>query len=292
MAEPSKKNLGRGLSALLGDAAEDYATLDKALRQKNIGIELIEPSRFQPRRKFDQVEIESLAQSIKNLGIVQPLLVRRHVTKPGHYELIAGERRWRAAQLAKIHDVPAVIRDLTDRQAMEMALIENIQRQDLTPIEEAEGYQRLITEFKYTQEELADMIGKSRSHLTNMLRLLSLPEVVKKLIEEGKLSAGHAKTIAGQKDAEKMALEIVAKGLSVRQTEKLVKIANENKKPKISGQAANTQGPNADIKDLEKQLERVLGLRVGIQFSGKAGNVTIHFQDLDQFDMILKKLKG
>src|SRR3546814_664800 len=192
-----RTNLGRGLAALFGGENEDYASLDKVRSSKTVPIEHLRPGRFQPRHHFDEAAVDALAESIKAQGILQPILVRRHPDRPNEFEIVAGERRWRAAQRAKLHEVPVVIRDLSDAQSLELAIVENVQRQDLTPLEEAEGYRRLIDDFQHTQEDLARTLGKSRSHIANTLRLLALPEGVKLLLGEGKLTAGHARTLIG-----------------------------------------------------------------------------------------------
>ena len=241
-SRPSR-GLGRGLSALLGDGAPpatptppaassatppaaatagpSAAELD-ALRRESymVPIEFLKPGRFQPRRLFDEDALAQLAQSIRERGLLQPILARQ--TGRDSYEILAGERRWRAAQLAKLHDVPVVLREFTDREALEIALIENLQRQDLSPVEEAQGYARLRDEFKATQADLADVLGKSRSHITNMLRLLELPEKVRALLDAGRLSAGHARALIGVKDIEALAQKVADEGLSVRQVEKMV----------------------------------------------------------------------
>jgi ParB family chromosome partitioning protein len=193
--EESKRrsSLGRGLNALFGEAIEETSAPEKPRNPRTVPIEFVHPGKFQPRKRFDQEAIQALVESVRDRGILQPLLVRRHPDAPSDYEIIAGERRWRAAQLAGLHEVPVVVRELTDREALEIALIENIQRQDLTPLEEAEGYRRLMEEFGYTQETLGQSVGKSRSHVANMLRLLALPEPIKALVTEGQLSAGHAR---------------------------------------------------------------------------------------------------
>ena len=224
MTEDSKRRgLGRGLSALLEEDAGDYTTLDRLRPAKEIPIEAIQPNRDQPRRRFDEAELESLAESIRVNGILQPILVRRLDDSDSSFEIIAGERRWRAAQLCGVHNIPVVIRDIKEAETVELALIENIQREDLTPLEEAEAFQHLIAEYGQTQDEISAMIGKSRSHVANMVRLLSLPEPVREMLQDGRLSAGHARALVGQDDAETLAKRIVAGGLNVRQAEQLTR---------------------------------------------------------------------
>jgi ParB family chromosome partitioning protein len=236
--EGRRRTLGRGLSALFGEETEDYAALDKLRQAKMVPIEFVRPGRFQPRRHFDEEAMEALVASIREKGVLQPLLVRRHPNAGNMYEIIAGERRWRAAQAAALHEIPVVIREFSDRDALEIALVENIQRQDLSPLEEAEGYKRLMEEFNHTQEELAKAVGKSRSHVANMLRLLALPDPVKNLVEEGTLSAGHARALINVENAVAVAEEVVRLGLNVRQTEQLAQSAKPPRRPPSSPSAA------------------------------------------------------
>ena len=221
MAVP-KRHLGRGLSALLG-GDDGEPPLDAAMlaNARTVPIEFLHPSKLQPRADFNDERLQQLAQSIREQGVLQPILVRAHRTHQGEYEIVAGERRWRAAQLAQLHEVPVVQKDLSDRDTLEIALIENIQRQDLNPIEEARGYRRLMQEFAYTQEVLSDRIGKSRPHIANLLRLLELPDIVRTMIAEGKLSQGHARALINLPNAAALAEIIVEKGLSVREAERL-----------------------------------------------------------------------
>jgi ParB family transcriptional regulator, chromosome partitioning protein len=289
-----RTNLGRGLAALFGEDEEDYASLDKVRSTKTIPIEHLRPGRYQPRRHFDEAAVQALADSIKAQGILQPILVRRHPERPNEFEIVAGERRWRAAQIAKLHEVPVVIRDLTDAQSLELAIIENVQRQDLTPLEEAEGYRRLIEEFQNTQEDLGRALGKSRSHIANTLRLLSLPEGVKILLDEGQITAGHARTLIGCDDAESLATQIIARGLNVRQAERLVQEAKSGaegaaKKPK-SKSAGDAPAKDTDTLALERDLTALLGLKVSINFQGSGGSLTIHYRTLEQLDDVLHRL--
>lgn len=290
-----RASLGRGLSALFGEATEDYSALDKVRQSKQVPIEFVHPGKYQPRRKFDEEAISGLVESIRDKGILQPLLVRRDAEDANSYELIAGERRWRAAQIAGLHEVPVIIRDLSDREALEIALIENIQRQDLTPLEEAEGYRRLMEEFEHTQEDLARAVGKSRSHVANMMRLLALPEPVKSMVQDGALTAGHARALLTAPDPAAAAREVVSRGLNVRQTEDLMR----GDQPKAKkGKAANDGSGAApamkdvDLINLEEEISARIGLKVAINPQGQRGTITIHYQTLDQLDDVLHRLGG
>lgn len=285
-ADGKRKGLGRGLSALLGDDSEDMVRLDRLRAPQVVPIERLRPGRFQPRRHLRQDDLGELAQSIVEKGVLQPILVRRRPDDAGEFEIIAGERRWRAAQLAQLHEVPVVVKDLTDREALEIALIENVQRQDLSPLDEAEGYRRLVDEFGHTQEDLAKSIGKSRSHVANTLRLLSLPEGVKTMVDAGALTAGHARALLGAGDPEALARTVAKRGLNVRQTERLVAGRRE---PANTSPAAG-EARDVDTIALERDLSALLGLQVGISFRRGAGTVTLHYRSLDQLDEILQRL--
>ncbi len=287
--EGKKRKLGKGLSALLGDDEEDYAELDRVRLTKTVPIEFVHPGKFQPRRLFDKAEISGLVDSIKKQGILQPILVRRHPDKPMAYEIIAGERRWRAAQKAELHEIAIIIKDLSDGEALEIALVENLQRQDLNPLEEAEGYQRLINEFSNTQEDLAKTVGKSRSHVANMLRLLGLPDSVKSLVDKGALSAGHARALAGAEKSETLAKQVVKKGLNVRQTEALVQTESKRTRPK-KGKAEKID-KDSDTLALEREMTELLGLAVSITYrEGKGGRLVVYYQGLEQLEDILERL--
>ncbi|TWA69094.1 chromosome segregation DNA-binding protein [Azospirillum brasilense] len=291
-----RASLGRGLSALFGEAAEDYSALDKVRQSKQVPIEFIHPGKYQPRRTFDDEALQGLVESIRDKGILQPLLVRRDPETTNSYELIAGERRWRAAQIAGLHEVPVVIRELSDREALEIALIENIQRQDLTPLEEAEGYKRLMEEFEHTQEDLARSVGKSRSHVANMMRLLALPDPVKGMVQEGALSAGHARALLTSSDPVSVAREVVKRGLNVRQTEDLMRGSAPAKTKKAGGgrggAATDPTLKDVDLVNLEEEISARIGLKVAITPQGKGGSITIHYQTLDQLDDVLRRLGG
>src|SRR5712692_674406 len=245
--EGKRRNLGRGLSALFGEAGAEFDTADRQAAGKTVPIGFLRAGRFQPRHRFDDDALRALAESIREKGVLQPLLVRRHATLANHYEIIAGERRWRAAQLAQLHEVPVVVKDLDDRSALEIALVENIQREDLTALEEAEGYRRLMEEFAHTQEALSKAVGKSRSHVANTMRLLALPDAVKQLVDAGELSAGHARALLNATDPAGLAREIVRRGLNVRQAERL---AQQGKTARRRAAASK----DADTAALEREL--------------------------------------
>lgn len=292
--EGGKRNLGRGLSALLGAENEDYASLDRVRMSKMVPIELVHPGPFQPRHNFDDDQLQALAESIRANGILQPILVRRHPQTPNAFEIVAGERRWRAAQIARLHEVPVIIRELGDREALELAIVENVQRQDLSPLEEADGYRRLLDEFGNTQEDLARHVGKSRSHIANTLRLLNLPDGVKHLLEQGKLTAGHARALLNAADPLAIAEKVVAKGLNVRQAERLVQ-GERQPAARAGGRKAGEGAAVAPAKDpdtiaLERDLSALLGLKVTISFQGQGGSLTIHYQTLEQLDDVLQRL--
>ncbi|MBT5415794.1 MAG: ParB/RepB/Spo0J family partition protein [Rhodospirillaceae bacterium] len=286
--EGRRRNLGRGLSALLGDSGDDYSQLDRVRGTKAVPVEQLRPGKFQPRRHFSPEDMEALVASVREKGILQPILVRRDTSDPNRYEIIAGERRWRAAQAAQLHEIPVLVRDLSDSDALEVALIENVQRQDLSPLEEAEGYRRLMAEFSHTQDGLAQAIGKSRSHIANMLRLLSLPEEVQKLLDSRALSAGHARALLNLPDPVAAARQVVRDGLSVRQTERL----GQAIKDRSSGNTPTKPPKDADTKALERRLSETLGLRVEIAAKGRGGKLVIGYRDLDQLQSVVEKLSG
>ena len=288
------RGLGRGLSSLLGDAgvaagnaggaASGTGEASALSGLTELPIEWINSGPWQPRRRFDTETLAELADSIRSKGLVQPVLVRPRAGTANRYELIAGERRWRAAQMAQLHNIPAIIRELSDEEAYELALIENIQRADLSAIEEAEGYRQLIDSFAYTQEQLSEIIGKSRSHIANLLRLLGLPSEVRDMIVDGRLTMGQARPLIGHDDCVALARQIADKGLSARQAEKLVT------KP-LRGKAASSPKP-ADLEAVEAVLRGKLGLGVDINWNekGGTGSMTIRFTTLEQMDEVMAKL--
>lgn len=288
MAE-KKNKLGRGLSALLGETNDDYAKLDRVRTSKAVAIELLHPGKYQPRHHVDQNAIESLAQSIREKGVLQPLLVRRHPDDASAFEIIAGERRWRAAQLAQLSEVPVIIKDFDDQTTLEVALVENVQREDLSAMEEADAFQRLMDEFGHTQEDVSRLVGKSRSHVANTLRLLALDPKVKKLVEEGLLSAGHARTLIGVEGAYEKAKKIIEKNLSVREAERLAKQSASTGTTKKS---STVKAKDVDTIALERDLSNLLGLKVSVEGAGAKGVLTIAYENLDQLDFVIDKLKA
>jgi ParB family chromosome partitioning protein len=279
----ASRGLGRGLSALLGDGdVQAKDSTDSVTRSRNIPIAFLKPNPLQPRRIFDAEELKGLATSIAEKGVLQPILVRPTGT-PDSYEIIAGERRWRAAQAAKLHEVPVIVRTISDAQSLEIAIIENVQRTDLNAVEESAAYQELMNKFRYTQEQVADVVGKSRSHVANMLRLLKLPDPVKALITAGKLTAGHARTLVGVPDAEARANEIVSGALNVREAEKKARA------PKTP--AKKLTAKDADTKALEHSLSSSLGMNVQIEHQGKGGGtMKIRYRTLEQLDEVIRRL--
>ncbi|MDW3205474.1 MAG: ParB/RepB/Spo0J family partition protein [Alphaproteobacteria bacterium] len=311
-----KRGLGRGLSALFGEEGDMGGNAayggysEPAVRtSKTVPIEFLRPNPSQPRKRFDEAAIDGLVDSIRQQGVLQPLLVRPHPDDANAYEIVAGERRWRAAQRAQLHEVPVVIKELSDSDTLEIALIENIHREDLTPLEEAEGYQRLIEEFGHTQDALSKAVGKSRSHVANMLRLLSLPEELKSLLDDGLISSGHARALLGAPNAEALAQDIVKKGLNVRQTEKLVqdskpsasrtesgmrklkgRIEGSAKTAEIASDASADKDPNTVA--MERSLSDMLGMTVSIELKGggESGRMSIAFENFDQLDDVIERL--
>ncbi|MDD3289056.1 MAG: ParB/RepB/Spo0J family partition protein [Alphaproteobacteria bacterium] len=302
---PKPSPLGRGLSALFGDADASYqprasvstvapAALVEVSGKKtpgvfNVSIELLQPGEFQPRRRFDEDVLKELAESIRERGVLQPLLVRPIMGEQNSYEIVAGERRWRAAQMAGAHEVPVVVRNLTDKEAMEIGLIENVQRQGLSLLEEAEGYKRLLEEFGHTQEGLSKVVGKSRSYMANIMRLLTLPDAVKAYIDKGDLSMGHARALVSARNPIALAEETVKRGWSVRRTEEAVRREGEKKNNKKNKTSPETDG---DVLALEKDLSQAIGLKVKLNVKGKAGALTLYYNDLDQLDDIIKRIKS
>jgi len=286
--KPSR--LGRGLAALIGDMTpiEGARLADNSSSGKRLPVEFVIANRANPRRDFDPEQLEELTSSIREKGVMQPLLVRP-TEDPNKFEIIAGERRWRAAQRAGLHDVPVIVRDVDDKEALELAIIENVQRVDLNPLEEAQGYGQLMDQFAYTQQDLAQVIGKSRSHVANTLRLLKLPQNVRDMLARGELTAGHARTLITAEDPAALAREIVDGGLSVREAEALTqqRIAPERKSLQRPAAAQD-----ADTRALEKRLSDVLGLAVAISHSESGGRLEIRYKTLEQLDDVCLKLTG
>ena len=285
MIQAPKKRLGRGLAALIGDDTSEDAVVQDIRTLRHMPIELMRASPNNPRKYFADADLDDLAKSIRDKGLLQPIVVRP--LSGGEYEIVAGERRWRAAQRAGVHDVPVLIRELNDGEALEIALIENIQRSDLNPLEEARAYGMLLEQFNYTQLQLADSVGKSRSHIANTLRLLNLPESVRSQIEQGNLTAGHARALVATDSPAELADQIIKLGLSVRQAEGLARDAIPGRKPKPKVEK------DADTKALEKTLTESLGFKVEIVHKGEAGGtMVISYKTLDQLEDICQRLKN
>lgn len=308
MNADSPKRLGRGLNALFGDqepsSSETVAPPARAPAPAaappappaavvaastgpvtRLSVDLLAPSPYQPRRHFDETALDELAASVREKGVLQPLLVRPDAAKPGHYEIIAGERRWRAAQRAQVHEVPVHVSDLSDAETLEVALIENLQRQDLSAVEEARGYQRMLEEFGHTQERIGEIVGKSRAHVANTLRLLNLPFSVLQMLEEGKITAGQARPLIGIARAEDIAREVVKKGMSARQTERFAKSFGRKRRA-----AASMLPKDTDTAALEESLAKATGYKVAIAFDGTGGTVTLTYGSLEQLDDIVHRL--
>jgi len=288
-----RQPLGRGLAALFGESGVGIGSDDRSNGVRHVPIETIRPSPFQPRRRFADAELDGLAQSIREKGIVQPLLVRPLVDAPADpgsgpeagFELVAGERRWRAAQRVGLHAVPVIVRPFGDGEVIEIALVENLQREDLSPLEEAEAYRRLARDFGRSQASLAEAVGKSRSHIANTMRLLSLPEPVQQCLDDGSLSAGHARALLGAPDPAALAAEIVRRGLNVRATEALVR--RRAGAPATAPRATR----DADTLALERELAASLGLRVCLAPRRRGGSLTLHYASLDQLERVLALLR-
>ena len=284
-----QQNLGRGLAALFGEESEEESGFDRLRQSRMVPVAFLHPNRLQPRQDFSQEHMESLVESVRDRGIIQPIVVRRHPQKPNAYEIVAGERRWRAAQLAKLHDVPVIIKELSDKDSLEIALVENIQRRDLNPLEEAGGYRRLLEEFNHSQANLARSVGKSRSHVANTMRLLNLPDAVKNMLQDGALTAGHARALLNAGDPAGLAGQVVKRGLNVRQTERLVQRAR-TKGAEIKEPGPGSAPKDADLLALERHLSNSLGLKTVISFDGKGGTLSIHYRTLEQLDDVLRRL--
>ncbi len=289
-AVADRSRLGRGLAALIGDVGDESGALERARGARRVPIELIRANPRNPRRKFADEELSELSASIKEKGILQPILVRGVPGKSDQYEIVAGERRWRAAQQAGLHEVPVLQLEIGDREALEIAIVENVQRSDLNALEEAAGYESLMDEFKYTQNDLARVVGKSRSHVANTLRLQKLPPSVKKYLQEGKLTAGHARALLAHEDPEGLAKLIVEEGLNVREAE-----ARAQERPALKGKGGRRRTKaqkSPDIRALEKRLSDALGLSVEIAQRGQGGEVRVRYKTLDQFEALSRKLAG
>jgi len=290
MADHSR--LGRGLAALMGDVGDEAAVTDSGRKPRRAPVENLRPNPRNPRRMFTDAELGELSDSIRERGIIQPIVVR--ALQGDNFEIIAGERRWRAAQRAGLHDVPIAVVEASDAQALEFAIIENVQRADLNPIEEASGYLALMDDFNRTQDDVAQIVGKSRPHVANTMRLLKLSEPIKQLVRSGKISAGHARLLIGQPNAELLAREIVDKGLSVRQLETDMRkdAAAQVRDVQREDKGHTASAKDADTRALERRLSNALGLEVSVDHRGEGGTLRIKYRDLEQLDAVLKKLSG
>jgi ParB family chromosome partitioning protein len=289
MAEDATRSrLGRGLAALIGDVGTE-SSAERPRGQRRVPTTSLRPNARNPRRMFAEEELDELTASLRERGMIQPIVARPVRGAPDAFEIIAGERRWRAAQRAGLHEVPVVILEATDEESLQLAIIENVQRSDLNPLEEAEGYRALMEDYSHTQDDIAKMVGKSRSHVANTLRLLKLPPSIRAYIFKGKLDAGHARMLVGQPNAEKLADEIVARGLNVRQVEEIARQeSGRNGKPQSRKRSAEK---NADTLALEKRLSDALGLVVNIDARGESGVVSIRYRNLDQLDDLAQRLE-
>lgn len=284
MGSPPKKRLGRGLAALIGEDTSEESVVQDARSLRHLPIDLLKASPNNPRKTFAEEDLDDLAKSIREKGLLQPIVVRPVAN--GDYEIVAGERRWRAAQRASVHDVPVLIRDLSDGEALEIALIENIQRSDLNALEEGRAYGLLLEQFNYTQQQLADSIGKSRSHIANTLRLLNLPQKVRDQIEQGQLTAGHARALVATDSPAELADQIIKLGLSVREAENLARESLAPRKPKVRPEK------DADTKALEKLVSEAIGLKVEITHKGDgSGSILISYKTLDQLEDVCRRLQ-
>jgi ParB family chromosome partitioning protein len=289
------KRLGRGLAALIGDVGGESAPAEAPRRPRRAPIECLTPNPRNPRKNFTDGELDELAASIKQRGVIQPIVVRAAPDRADGYEIIAGERRWRAAQRAGLHDVPIAIVEATDKQSLEFAIIENVQRADLNPMEEASGYQALMEQHGYTQDDVAQIVGKSRPHVANTLRLLRLAPPIQTFVRSGKLSAGHARLLIGVNEAENIAWKVMELDWSVRTLEDELRADRERHAiPALEGKKARGRkgSKDADTRALERRLTDALGLKVTIDHRGEGGTLTIKYKDLDQLDAVVRKLEG
>jgi ParB family chromosome partitioning protein len=286
-----KSRLGRGLASLIGDAPQGQPRLPAEGEQRLCPVDQLRSGRFNPRKDFAEQDLAELAESIRTKGLVQPIIVRPHPEDAQAFEIVAGERRWRASQKAGLHSVPVIIRDLSDREMLELAIIENVQRADLNAIEEASGYRDLIERFDYSQEQVSEIIGKSRSHVANTLRLLKLPEAIQSYVQDGRLTAGHARALVGRADAEALAKRILDQDLNVREAEALVQSGPIGEAGPSGQRRVREKDP--DTKAFEKELADTLGLKVEVKRgSGESGNLVIKYGNFDQLDYIRLRLMG
>jgi ParB family chromosome partitioning protein len=289
MAEDAKPRLGRGLAALIGEVGDEMSVVERGRGQRRVPVEFLRPNPRNPRKYFEESELLELSQSIRDRGIIQPIVVRPVPNKSDAFEIVAGERRWRAAQHAGLHEVPVVVVEIDDKTSLEYAILENVQRADLNPIEEAQGYSRLMAEFSYTQENLAKIIGKSRSHIANMMRLSDLPEAVKALLVNRQITAGHGRALLSVKDPQAVARRIVDQGMSVRQVEEIAQ-ANQTMPRNLETKSAHKPSKDPDTRALERALQDVLGLNVEIAHKGQGGELRIRYKTLEQLDGLCRRL--
>lgn len=286
--EPTRSRLGRGLAALIGEVGDAAIPAERARGQRRVPTEFLRPNPRNPRRTFNETELEDLANSVREKGIIQPILVRSIPGMDDVFEIIAGERRWRAAQRASLHEVPVILIEAGDKEALEIAIIENVQRADLNALEEALGYEQLIADYGYSQNDLARIIGKSRSHIANTLRLSRLPDSVKALLASGELSAGHARALLSVQDPEALARRVVERGMTVRDVEKM---AQEDEAKEKTPKSAARREKDPDTRALEKAIEDVLGLSVSITHGSRGGELKIKYRTLEQLDAVCRRLR-
>lgn len=290
MADESRPRLGRGLAALIGNNAVESTAIDQSRGQKKVPIEFVRPNPKNPRKTFTDESLDELADSIRQKGIIQPIVVRTNDNLPDIYEIIAGERRWRAAQRAGLHEVPVVVAEVTERESLELAIIENVQREDLNPIDEARGYEQLAADFGYSQNDLANIIGKSRSHIANTLRLLKLPSSARKLLETGEITAGHGRALLASADPDSLTKQIIEGGLSVREAERLAQGQQESHGERRPKKAKSPK--DADTIALERSLSDLLGMSVSIKHHGEKGELSVRYSSLDQLDELCRRLRS
>ncbi|WP_210496329.1 ParB/RepB/Spo0J family partition protein [Microvirga antarctica] len=291
MADDAKPRLGRGLAALIGEVGDEMSVVERGRGQRRIPVEFLRPNPRNPRKSFEESELRELSQSIRDRGIIQPIVVRALPNTVDAFEIVAGERRWRAAQQAGLHDVPVVVVDIDDKTSLEYAILENVQRSDLNPIEEAQGYSRLMAEFSYTQDNLAKIIGKSRSHIANMMRLGDLPEGVKALLVNRQITAGHGRALLSVNDPHRVAKRIIDEGMSVRQVEEIAQADNSMPADLETKSADKLKLPkDPDTRALERALQDVLGLNVAIEHKGQGGELRIRYKTLEQLDGLCRRL--
>ncbi|MGO4706580.1 ParB/RepB/Spo0J family partition protein [Microvirga sp. 2MCAF38] len=291
--ETSKPRLGRGLAALIGEVGDEIGVVERGRGQRKVPVEFLRPNPRNPRKYFEDSELQELAQSIQDRGIIQPIVVRPMPNLPDAYEIVAGERRWRASQLVGLHEVPVVIVEIDDKTSLEFAILENVQRTDLNPVEEAQGYSRLMEEFSYTQDNLSKIIGKSRSHIANMMRLMDLPDSIKELLVSRQLTAGHGRALLAVKDPHRVAKRILDEKLSVREVEEIAQLDNTDPAeadPKTVARRKKEKDP--DTRALEQALKDVLGLTVSIEHKGHGGELRVRYKTLEQLDGLCRRLNG